>query len=45
MLKPLCYAAALEKLGSHDAYVIDNGEYIFFYIGNQVDESFIQNVR
>lgn len=44
MTKPPCQAATLEKLGSKDAYIIDNGEYIFLYLGNQVDDSFIQNV-
>lgn len=44
MTKPNCSAAAMEKLGSKDAYVIDNSEYIFLYLGNQVDDSFIGNV-
>lgn len=44
MLKPPCNAASLEKLGSKDAYLIDNGEYIFLYIGNQVDDTFVYNV-
>ena len=34
MLKPACYPAAMDKIGSKDAYVIDNGEYIYLYIGN-----------
>ena len=44
MTKPICLPAAMERLGSKDAYVIDNGEYLFLYLGNQVDDSFIQNV-
>ncbi len=44
MLKPQCYAAGMDKLGSKDAYVIDNGEYIFLYLGNQVDSTFVYNV-
>lgn len=44
MIKPYVHAAALEKLGSKDAYIIDNGEYIYLYIGNQVDDSFVKNV-
>ena len=44
MTKPICVPAAMERLGSKDAYVIDNGEYLFLYLGNQVDDSFIQNV-
>jgi protein transport protein SEC24 len=44
MSKPNCYPATLSKLGSKDAYVIDNGEYIFLYIGNQVPDNFIYNV-
>lgn len=28
-------------LGHSDAYLIDNSEYIYFYIGNKVDETFI----
>jgi len=34
MTKPACYPATLEKLGSKHAYVIDNGEYIYLYLGN-----------
>ena len=45
MTKPLCYPATLEKLGSKDAYLIDNGEYIYVYLGNQVSDTFIYNVR
>lgn len=44
MQKPLYQIASLEKLGNSDAYIIDNSEYIYLYIGNQVDDSFIQNV-
>ncbi len=35
----------MERLGTKDAYVIDNGEYIYFYLGNQIDDTFIQNVN
>jgi hypothetical protein len=45
MTKPQCYPATLEKLGSKDAYLIDNGEYIYLYLGNQVSDTFIYNVR
>jgi hypothetical protein len=38
MQKPICVPASMEKMGSKDAYVIDNGEYIFLYLGNQVDD-------
>jgi|LauGreDrversion4_2_1035121.scaffolds.fasta_scaffold69929_2 hypothetical protein len=34
MTKPTCFPASLEKLGSKDAYLIDNGVYIFLYLGN-----------
>jgi len=34
MSKPNCYPATLSKLSSKDAFVIDNGEYIFLYLGN-----------
>ena len=34
MSKPSCYPATLSKLSSKEAYVIDNGEYIFLYLGN-----------
>lgn len=44
MNKPACIPASMERLGTKDAYVIDNGEYIFLYLGNQVDDVFIQNV-
>ena len=44
MIKPPCVPATLEKLGHNEAYIVDNGEYIFFYIGNYVNEDFIQNV-
>ena len=44
MTKPVACPASFEKLGSKDAYLIDNADYIFLYIGNQVDDSFIQNV-
>jgi hypothetical protein len=32
-VKPPCLPAALEKLGVGEAYIIDNIEYISFYIG------------
>lgn len=41
MQKPMLTHAQLEKLGHADAYIIDNSEYIYFYIGNKVDDSFI----
>lgn len=41
MLKPACVPATMEKLSSKEAYLIDNGEYIYFYLGNQVDDDFI----
>ena len=44
MVKPNCLPAAMEKLGLNEAYLIDNGDYIYFYVGNQVDDSFIQYV-
>ena len=34
LIKPNCYPAGMEKLGSKDAYLIDNGEYLYLYIGN-----------
>ena len=43
--KPECRPATLEKLGSKNAYLIDNSEYIYLYLGNQVDDNFIYNVR
>ena len=45
MSKPPVQAATVEKMKSTDAYLLDNGEYIFFYLGNRVPDSFIQNVR
>ena len=44
MSKPLCYPASMEKLGSKDAYLVDNADYVYLYLGNQVDDTFIQNV-
>ncbi len=44
MSKPACHPATLEKLGSKDAYLIDNGDYLYLYLGNQVSDSFIYNV-
>jgi hypothetical protein len=41
MVKPACVPATLEKLGHNEAYIVDNGDYIFFYIGNYVNEDFI----
>ena len=34
MVKPLCVPATMERLNSQDAFVIDNGEYIFLWLGN-----------
>lgn len=31
----------MEKIGSKDAYIVDNSEYIYLYLGNQVDDTFI----
>ena len=45
MTKPNLYPASMEKLGSKDAYIMDNGEYIFLYLGNQVSDNFIYNVK
>lgn len=36
--------ATLEKLAHNDAFIVDNGDYIFFYIGNYVSEEFVQQV-
>jgi hypothetical protein len=44
MHKPNCQPATVEKLSSQEAYILDNGEMIYFYLGQQVPESFIQNV-
>ena len=45
MSKPPVQAATVEKMKSTEAYLLDNGEYIYFYLGNRVPDSFIQNVR
>lgn len=44
MHKPQVQAATVEKLSSKEAYLLDNGEFIYFYLGNQVPDSFVQNV-
>ena len=44
MVKPPCVAASLDKLGSKDAFVVDNGEYLYLYLGNQVPDRFVQEV-
>lgn len=44
MQKPFAQIASLEKLGHQDAYLIDNSEYIYLYIGHKVDDNFIYNV-
>ena len=31
--KPVCVPASMSSLSQQDAYIIDNGEYIYFYIG------------
>ena len=41
MTKPQCYPASLEKMGSRDAFLIDNGQYIYLYLGNQVKDEFV----
>ena len=41
MTKPNAFPAALEKLGQKDAYVIDNADYIYLYLGQQVPDEFI----
>ena len=45
MVKPQVLPATVEKMKSTDAYLLDNGEFIFFYLGNRVPDTFIQNVR
>jgi hypothetical protein len=45
MTKPTCYPATLEKLDSKNAYILDNGDYLYLYLGNQVSDTFIYNVR
>jgi hypothetical protein len=45
MSKPQVQAATVEKMKSTEAYLLDNGEYIYFYLGNRVPDSFIQNVK
>jgi len=42
--KPECRPASLEKLDSRHAYLMDNGDYLYLYIGNQVPDAFIQCV-
>lgn len=44
MTKPNCYPASLEKLDSKNAYILDNGDYLYLYLGNQVSDTFIYNV-
>jgi hypothetical protein len=44
MSKPSVQAATVEKMKSTEAYLLDNGEYIYFYLGNRIPDSFIQNV-
>jgi hypothetical protein len=43
--KPDCRPASLEKLESRHVYLIDNSEYLYLYIGNQVPDKFMQTVR
>lgn len=44
MTKPQCFPATQEKLAPKDAFLIDNGAYLYLYLGSQVQDSFIQNV-
>ena len=44
MNKPAVQAATVEKMSSQDAFIMDNGDYIYFYLANQVPDTFIQNV-
>ena len=44
MSKPPVQAATVEKMKFAEAYLLDNGEYIYFYLGNRIPDSFIQNV-
>lgn len=44
MTKPNCHPANLEKLDSKNAYILDNGDYLYLYLGNQVSDTFIYNV-
>lgn len=44
MTKPQCFPATLEKLDSQNAYLLDNADYLYLYLGNQVSDSFIYNV-
>jgi hypothetical protein len=43
--KPECRPASLEKLDSRHAYLMDNGDYLYLYLGNQVPDGFIQSVK
>jgi hypothetical protein len=45
MTKPNCHPATLEKLDSKNAYILDNGDYLYLYLGNQVSDTFIYNVK
>jgi len=45
MTKPNCYPTTLEKLDSKNAYILDNGDYLYLYLGNQVSDTFIYNVK
>jgi hypothetical protein len=38
MVKPYCIAASHEKIQPFNAYLLDNGEYIYLYICSQVGD-------
>lgn len=44
MIKPPCLPAAMDKMGMGEAFLIDNGEYLYLYLSSSVNDGFIQQV-
>ena len=44
-MKPQNICTIKEKLQKNDAYIMDNGEYIYLYVGQEIHSEFCQQVN
>ena len=44
MIKPNTLPASSQKISQNEAYIFDNNEYIYLFLGSQVSDDFIYNV-
>lgn len=44
IVKPKVLTASFEKIQREDAYILDNGEYINFFVCSMVPDEFVQQV-